>query len=88
VHGTFNLASTIVTPGRLWVVDVEAVGAGPRACDLAEALLAGAGHGHVIESAAARLWAYAAGLDRREFAVCVGSVALPLAEWMTWTTLS
>ena len=57
VHGNFNLANTIATPGRLWVVDVEALGAGPRACDLAEALLAGAGHGHVTGSAAARLWA-------------------------------
>ena len=55
-------------------------GAGPRAYDLAEALLVGAGHGHVTESAAARLRAYAAGLDRREFAVCAGSVALTMAE--------
>jgi hypothetical protein len=70
VHGNFNLANTIATPGRLWVVDVEALGAGPRAYDLAEALLVGAGHGHVTESAAARLWGYAAVLDRREFAVC------------------
>jgi hypothetical protein len=28
----------------------------------------------------ARLWAYAAGLDRREFAVCAGSVGLTMAE--------
>src|SRR5262245_14135921 len=80
VHGNFNLANTIATPGRLWVVDVEALGAGPRACDLAEALLVGAGHGHVTESAAARLWACAAGLDRREFAVCAGSVGLTMAK--------
>ena len=80
VHGNFNLANTIATPGRLWVVDVEALGAGPRAYDLAEALLVGAGHGHLTQSAAARLWAYAAGLDRREFAVCAGSVALTMAE--------
>jgi hypothetical protein len=80
VHGNFNLANTIATPGRLWVVDVEALGAGPRAYDLAEALLVGAGHGHVTESAAARLWAYAARLDRREFAVCAGSVGLTMAE--------
>jgi hypothetical protein len=80
VHGNFNLANTIATPGRLWVVDVEALGAGPRAYDLAEALLVGAGHGHVTESAAARLWTYAAGLDRREFAVCAGSVGLTMAE--------
>src|SRR5258708_21541666 len=80
VHGNFNLANTIATPGRLWVVDVEALGAGPRAYDLAEALLVGAGHGHVTESAAARLWAYAAGLDRREFAVCAGPVGLTMAE--------
>jgi hypothetical protein len=26
------------------------------------------------------LWAYAAGLDRREFAVCAGSVGLTMAE--------
>jgi hypothetical protein len=51
----FNLANTIATPGRLWVVDVEAFGTGPRAYDLAEALLVGVGHGHVTESAAARL---------------------------------
>ena len=76
----FNLANTIATPGRLWVVDVEALGAGPRAYDLAEALLVGAGHGHLTESAAARLWAYAAGLDRREFAVCAGSVGLTMAD--------
>jgi aminoglycoside phosphotransferase (APT) family kinase protein len=75
VHGNFNLDNTIATAGRLWVVDIEALGAGPRAYDLAEALLVGAGHGHVTESAAARLWACAAGLDRREFAVCAGSVA-------------
>jgi len=80
VHGNFNLANTIATPGRLWVVDVEALGAGPRAYDLAEALLVGAGHGQLTESAAARLWACAAGLDRREFAVCAGSVALTMAE--------
>ena len=35
---------------------------------------------HVTESAAARLWAYAAGLDGREFAVCAGSVSLTMAE--------
>jgi len=80
VHGNFNLANTIATPGRLWVVDVEALGAGPRAYDLAETLLVAAGHGHVRESAAARLWACAAGLDRREFAVCAASVALTMAE--------
>ena len=80
VHGNFNLANTIATPGRLWVVDVEALGAGPRAYDLAEALLVGAGHGHLTESAAARLWAYGAGLDRREFAICAGSVGLTMAE--------
>ena len=80
MHGNFNLANTIATPGRLWVVDVEALGAGPRAYDLAEALLVSAGHGHLTESAAARLWACAAGLDRREFAVCAGSVALTMAE--------
>ena len=40
----------------------------------------GAGHGHITESAAARLWACAAGLDRQEFAVCAGSVALTMAE--------
>jgi aminoglycoside phosphotransferase (APT) family kinase protein len=80
VHGNFNLANTIAAPGRLWVVDVEALGAGPRAYDLAEVLLAGAGHGHVTESAAARLWAYAGGLDRRDFAVRAGSVGLTMAE--------
>ena len=31
-------------------------------------------------AAAGRLWAYAAGLDRREFAVCAGSIALTMAE--------
>jgi aminoglycoside phosphotransferase (APT) family kinase protein len=80
VHGNFNLANTIVTAGRLWVVDVEGLGAGPRAYDLAEALLVAAGHGHATESAAARLWAYGAGLDRREFAICAGSVGLTMAE--------
>ena len=80
MHGNFNLANTIATPGRLWVVDVEALGAGPRAYDLAEVLLVGAGHRHVTESAAARLWAYAAGLNRREFAVCAGSIGLTMAE--------
>jgi Phosphotransferase enzyme family len=80
VHGNFNLANTIAAAGRLWVVDVEALGAGPRAYDLAEALLVGAGDGHVTESAEARLWAYAAGLDHREFAVCAGSVGLTMAE--------
>jgi hypothetical protein len=80
VHGNFNLANTIATPGRLWVVDVEALGAGPRAYDLAEALLVAAGHGHATEPAAARLWAHAAELDRREFAVCAGSVGLTMAE--------
>jgi aminoglycoside phosphotransferase (APT) family kinase protein len=80
VHGNFNLANTIATAGRLWVVDVEALGAGPRAYDLAEALLVAAGHGHATEPAAARLWAYAAGLDGREFAVCAGSVGLTMAE--------
>ena len=80
VHGNFNLTNTIATPSRLWVVDVEALGTGPRAYDLAEALLVAAGHGHATEPAAARLWAYAAGLDRREFAVCAGSVGLTMAE--------
>jgi hypothetical protein len=80
VHGNFNLANTIATPGQLWVIDVEALGAGPRAYDLAEALLVAAGHGHATGSGAARLWAYAAGLDRREFAICAGSVGLTMAE--------
>jgi aminoglycoside phosphotransferase (APT) family kinase protein len=80
VHGNFNLANTIAAAGRLWVVDVEALGVGPRAYDLAEALLVGAGHGHITEPAAARLWAFAAGLGRREFAVCAGSVGLTMAE--------
>ncbi|HLQ57805.1 MAG TPA: hypothetical protein VK162_26475 [Streptosporangiaceae bacterium] len=80
VHGNFNLGNTIATPGRLWVVDVEALGAGPRAYDLAEALLVAAEFGHVTESAAARLWAYGAGLDRREFAICAGSVGLTMAD--------
>ena len=43
-------------------------------------MLVGAGHGHLTQSAAARLRACAAGLDRREFAVCAGSVALTMAE--------
>jgi aminoglycoside phosphotransferase (APT) family kinase protein len=80
VHGNFNLANILATPGRLWVVDVEAVGAGPRAYDLAEALLVGAGHRHLTEPGAARLWAYGAGLDRREFAICAGSVGLTMAD--------
>lgn len=80
VHGNFNLANTIATPGRLWVVDVEGLGVGPRAYDLAEALLVAAKSGHITESAAARLWAYGAGLDRREFAICAGSVALTMAD--------
>ena len=80
VHGNFNLANTIATPGRLWVVDVEALGAGPRAYDLAEALLVALGEGHVTESAAARLWAYGAGLDRRELAICAGSVGMTMAD--------
>lgn len=54
VHGKFNLAKTIATPGRLWVVDVEGLGVGPRAYDVAETLLVAAGHGHITESAAAR----------------------------------
>ncbi len=36
--------------------------------------------GHLTESAAARLWTYAAGLDRREFAICAGSVGLTMAQ--------
>jgi aminoglycoside phosphotransferase (APT) family kinase protein len=80
VHGNFNLANVIGTPGRLWVVDVEGLGVGPRAYDLAEALMVAAGRGHATESAAARLWAYGAGLDRREFAICAGSVGLTMAE--------
>lgn len=80
VHGNFNLADTIAAQGRLWVVDVEALGAAPRAYDLAEALLVAAGHGHATESAAVRLSAYSAGLDRRVFAICAGSVGLTMAE--------
>jgi aminoglycoside phosphotransferase (APT) family kinase protein len=80
VHGNVNLTNTIATPGRLWVVDVEALGAGPRAYDLAETLLVAAEFGNVTESAAARLWAYGAGLDRREFAICAGSVGLTMAD--------
>jgi aminoglycoside phosphotransferase (APT) family kinase protein len=81
VHGNFNLANTIATPGRLWVVDVEALGTGPRAYDLAETLLVAVGEGQVSESAAARLWAYGAGLDRREFAICAGSVGMTMADF-------
>jgi hypothetical protein len=80
VHGNFNLANTIAADGRLWLVDVEGLGPGPRAYDLAEALLVAAEHGHATESAAAKLWEYASGLDRREFAVCAGSVALTLVD--------
>jgi aminoglycoside phosphotransferase (APT) family kinase protein len=81
VHGNFNLANTLATPGRLWVVDVEGLGAGPRAHDLAETVLVAAGEGQVTESAAARLWAYGAGLDRREFAICAGSAGLTMADF-------
>ncbi len=55
VHGNFNLANTLAAAGRLWVVDVEALGTGPLTYDLAETLLVAAGHGHLTESAAARL---------------------------------
>ncbi|HEV2373918.1 MAG TPA: hypothetical protein VGS19_17405 [Streptosporangiaceae bacterium] len=61
------------------MVDVKAIGAGPRAYDLAEALLVGAGHGHVTESAGPPLWAHAAGLDRRESAACADSAGLTMA---------
>jgi aminoglycoside phosphotransferase (APT) family kinase protein len=80
VHGNFNLTNTIATRGRLWVIDVEALGVGPRAYDLAETLLVAAEFGNVTESAAARLWGYGAGLDRREFAICAGSVGLTTAD--------
>jgi aminoglycoside phosphotransferase (APT) family kinase protein len=80
VHGNFNLANVIATLDRLWVVDVEGLGVGPRAYDLAEALMVAAGSGHATESAAARLWAYGARLDRRELAICAGSVGLTRAE--------
>jgi Ser/Thr protein kinase RdoA (MazF antagonist) len=80
VHGNFNLANTIATRDRLWLVDVEGLGPGPRAYDLAEVLLVAAEHGHATQSAAAALWAYAAGLDRREFAICAGSVGLTMAD--------
>jgi aminoglycoside phosphotransferase (APT) family kinase protein len=80
VHGNFNLANTIAADGRLWLVDVEGLGPGPLAYDLAEALLVAAEHGNATESAAARLWAYASDLDRREFAICAGSVALTLVD--------
>src|SRR5215469_5036742 len=80
VHGTFNLANTIATRDRLSVVDVEVLGAGPRATTLPEVFMAGAGHGHITESAAARLWADAAGLDGREFALCADSVSVTMAE--------
>ena len=80
VHGNFNLANTIVAGSRLWLVDVEGLGPGPRAYDLAEALLVAAELGHATESAAVRLWAYASDLDRREFAICAGSVALTLID--------
>ena len=63
------------------MVDVEDLGSGPRAYDLAEALLVDAGEGHVTESAAARLWAYGAGLDRRELAICAGSVGMTMADF-------
>ncbi len=75
----FKPANTIATAGRRGV-DVEGLGAGPRAYDLAEALLVAAGHGHATESAAARLWAYGAGLDWRGFTICAGSVGLTMAE--------
>ena len=80
VHGNLNLANTIASRGRLWVVDVEGLGPGPRAYDLAETLLVATGEGHVTESAAARLWAYGAGLDRRELAICAGSVGITMAD--------
>jgi aminoglycoside phosphotransferase (APT) family kinase protein len=80
VHGNFNLANTIAADGRLWLVDVEGLGPGPRAYDLAEVLLVAAEHGNATESAAATLWDYASDLDRREFAICTGSVALTLLD--------
>jgi len=80
VHGNFNLATPSPPGGRLWVIDVEALGVGPRACDLAETLLVTAEFGHVTESAATWLWGYGAGLDRPEFAICAGSVGLTTAD--------
>jgi hypothetical protein len=43
-------------------------------------LLVAAESGHVTESAAARLRAYGAGLDRQDFAICAGSIGLTMAD--------
>jgi hypothetical protein len=80
VHGNFNLANSIAAKSKLWLVDVEGLAPGPRAYDLAEALLVAAELRHATESAEARLWAYASTLDRREFAICAGSVALTMVD--------
>jgi hypothetical protein len=58
-------------PAPKWLATAHAPN-GPRAYDLAEASLVGAGHGQFTGSAAARLCAYAAELDRRDFAICAG----------------
>ncbi len=80
VHGNFNLASTIATPARLWVVGVEALGAGPRAYDLAEALLVGAGHGHLTESADLRRLDAQIRDTRSKLAVAVQASGTTLTE--------
>jgi len=64
----------------LSAADTELGDRWPRADDLAETRLVAAEFGHVTESAAARLWGYGAGLDRREFAICAGSVGLTTAD--------
>ena len=83
-HDLVTATSTSPTPspppaGSGWSTSRPSVPA-LRVYDLAEALLVGVGEDQVTESAAARLWAYGAGLDRREFAICAGSVALTMAD--------
>lgn len=80
VHAEFSRGNVLLSEGRVWLVDAQNLGRGPRAYDVAEALLLSAAFENATKEGEDVLWSYARTLDAREFAVCAGSISLTLSN--------
>lgn len=80
VHGNFNITNTVLAGDHLWMIDVETVGGGTRAYDVAEALIVSTARHTATEAGSQTLWSCADTIDERAFAVCAASIALSFAD--------
>ena len=78
VHGNFSIVNSVDDGRRIWLVDAATAGSGPVAYDVAEALLTAPAHS---ASGIDKIWHWVADhIPPTEVAICVGSVALTMAD--------